>query len=82
MANATRNERIQRMEKTLSGIAGRAVELTIRGEKAFTFSYAGRPGEAQAKLYKFFQSWADGSVNLECEYDEEFQETFIFLEIS
>lgn len=36
--------------KQISAVAGRAVELTIRGERNFTFSFEGRDDTASAKL--------------------------------
>lgn len=40
----------QEMERKLSAIAGRAVEITIRGERNFTFYFEGVDMEAANRL--------------------------------
>ncbi|AKI28834.1 hypothetical protein PM404_gp45 [Stenotrophomonas phage vB_SmaS-DLP_1] len=62
-----KNAEIAAMETKMSKVAGAAVELTIRAERAFTFSFESVNEEAAAKLAKFFE----GQAKVEVEHDEE-----------
>ncbi|MGU9992736.1 hypothetical protein D0839_16285 [Bordetella avium] len=54
---------------TITKIAGRAVELTIRGEKSFTFSFDGRDDSASARLMDFFRSAGKAASDYDAECD-------------
>lgn len=60
----------------VSKIAGRAVELTIRGDRKFTFSFEGRDDSAAAKLVAFFRPEAKTTSD----YDEECDHTCIYVD--
>lgn len=62
-----KNAEIAAMEAKMSKVAGAAFELTIRAERAFTFSFESVNEEAAAKLAKFFE----GQAKVEVEHDEE-----------
>lgn len=67
-------------ENTLSRIAkvaGRAVELTIRGDRNFTFSFDGRDDAAQNRLVSFF---ADAAKRVSSDYDAECDHTCIYVD--
>lgn len=63
-----KNAQVAAMEAKMSQVAGAPVELTIRGDKAFTFSFETMNEEAASKLAKFFESEANVCVehDLEC----------------
>lgn len=48
------NNRKQILEAQLTKIAGVQVEITVRGEKAFTFSWDGQDNGAAEKIKAFF----------------------------
>ena len=62
------NERKQGLEAILQTVAGVAVELTIRAEKAFTISFDGRNDEAVKKIFAYF---AGNVKTIESDYDAE-----------
>ena len=57
-------------------VAGRSMEFTIRGDRNFTFSFEGRDDAAVSKVVEFFAAWA----NVSADYDEECDQTCIFIE--
>ncbi|RIQ79060.1 hypothetical protein D0837_17260 [Bordetella avium] len=62
---------------TITKIAGRAVELTIRGEKSFTFSFDGRDDSASARLMDFFRS---ATAKVTSDYDAECDHTCVYVD--
>jgi len=58
---------------TIEKIAGRPLELTIRGEKSFTLSFDGVDQSATSRLVEFFQNKCQVEVDAECG-------TFIYIE--
>jgi len=72
-----KNAKIAAMETKMSKVAGAAVELTIRAERAFTFSFESINKEAATKLAKFFEG--QGQAKVEVEHDEECG-SFVYLE--
>lgn len=50
------------LEQTLSTIAGRAIELTIRGERQFTASFEAFDAAASDRIVKFFGKLATCNV--------------------
>lgn len=69
------NAEIAATEAEMSEVAGAAVELTIRSERACTFSFESVNEEAAAKLAKFFE----GQAKVEVEHDEECG-SFVYVE--
>ena len=67
---------LNKMTAKISDVAGREIEITVRGLRAFTFSFDGRDDVASAKLAAFFASEA----KVVCEYDEECDQTCIFID--
>ena len=55
------------LEAKISQVAGVAVELTIRGDRAFTFSTEERSDEAAQRIAEFFA----GEAVVEIEHDDE-----------
>ena len=58
---------------SIQQIAGRAVELTIRGPKSFTLSYDSIDREATRRIVEFFGNACEVSEDEECG-------TFIYIE--
>jgi len=66
-------ERKANLENQLSALAGVPVEITIRGERQFTFSFETVDANATAAIVKFF----DNQARMTIETDEECG-TFIY----
>lgn len=64
------------LERTLSIIAGIAIEVTVL-KKSATFSFDGRNDEAVSKIKNFFA----GKKELEVDYDEECDFTCIYMNL-
>lgn len=62
--------------QAINKIAGREVEITIRGDRAFTFSFDGIDKKATAAIVQFF----NGQAKLEICEDAECG-TFIYADI-
>lgn len=60
---------ITNLEKTLSGVAGVEITITIRGHKQFTYSFDGDNAEAAEKLKAYFKD--NGTFHEDSGYDEE-----------
>lgn len=60
----------------IAKVAGRNVELTVRGERAFTLSYDGRDDAAAARLVGFFESVAA----CRADYDEDCDHTCVYVD--
>lgn len=64
--------------ETLNNVTGHKLEFFNRGLGQFTFSFIGKDDAAFDKLKSFF----DGQCKkLEADYDEELDETFIYLDV-
>jgi hypothetical protein len=58
--------RLQNLESNLSTLAGVKVQITIRGERAFTYSFEGQNPMAEKAIRKYFKkigSFTDGNGN-------------------
>lgn len=55
------------LEAKISQVAGEPVELTIRGDRAFTFSMEARNDAAAQRIAEFFA----GQAKVEIEHDDE-----------
>ena len=64
------------LERTLSVIAGLAIEVTVL-KKSATFSFYGRNDNAVSKIKNFFA----GKKELEVDYDEECDFTCIYMNL-
>ena len=62
--------------QAINTVAGREVEVTIRGDRSFTFSFEAIDKQATRKICDFFK----GQAKIEVEEDEECG-TFIYCEI-
>lgn len=66
--------RKQELEAKLSKVAGTEIEITVRGEREFTFSFEGKCEAAVAAVRQFF----GGMSHLTESYDEECDFTCIY----
>lgn len=66
---------LKTMTDKISKIAGRQVEITIRGPKEFTFSFEGKDEQAAQNLADFFE----GQATVKVEYDAEIDMTCVFI---
>ena len=66
------------LEKQISKVAETEVEITIRGEKSFTFSYEGENQKAENGIKAFFKNAVNSLI---CDYDEECDYTCIYVEV-
>ena len=69
------NEGETKME-SINKVAGREVEVTIRGERSFTFSFDNIDKDATRKICEFF----NGQAKIEVQEDEECG-TFIYCDV-
>lgn len=67
---------IKILEVQLSRVAGVSVEITIRGERKFTYSFEGNHEAAVSALKKYFAG--QGSFSEESGYDEECDHTCLY----
>lgn len=73
MNNAAINNRIKRLESVLSSVAGKAIEITIRGEKEFTIGFEGTCEAAERRIKMYFKgqvTWTNktAAYDVECDY--------------
>jgi hypothetical protein len=61
------------IENTLSIVAGFSVEVTVRGERKFTFSFEGRNDLAVERIKKYFKG-----QSIRVDYDEECDYTCLY----
>jgi hypothetical protein len=64
------------IKNTLSSIAGIEIEITIRGEEKFTYSFDGDNPEAVQKIKDFFKG--QGVFHDDSGYDEECDHTCLY----
>lgn len=65
------------LESQLTQIAGLPIEVTVRGDRAFTFSFEGQCEAAVAAVVKFFGSFAKMAAS----YDHECDFTCIYADV-
>jgi hypothetical protein len=73
-----KNEKLNKLENQLSKITGENVEITIRGEKSFTFSFETKNETAANKIIRFFKSACKSIIS---NYDIECDQTCIYMEV-
>lgn len=73
--NLTAAEHKAKLEKELSLVAGRPVEITVRGDRAFTFAFNGICELAVVRIKRFLR------VPVEVEQDDEIG-TFIYADVA
>ena len=66
---------MQVLENKLSQIAGVKIEITIRGEQAFTFSFEGQNVSAENAIKKYFNNSTPDPLS---GYDQECELTVLF----
>lgn len=64
----------QELEANMTKVAGVPVEITIWGERSFTFSFEGKNETAARRIQKYF-----ATVSLEYDYDEECDLTCLYM---
>ena len=67
---------IKILEIQLSRLAGVPVEITIRGERKFTYSFEGNNEKAVSELKKYFSN--QGCFSDDSGYDEECDQTCLY----
>lgn len=67
----------QELEYNMTKVAGVPVEITIRGEKSFTFSFEGKNEVAAKKIQEYFNPVA----SLDYDYDAECDLTCLYMNI-
>lgn len=67
------------LELLLSNKAGVPVEITVRGDKSFTFSFDGRNDSALSKIENFFKS---GGAKTSTLYDAETDYSLVYVELN
>lgn len=72
-----KKQRLARLERHLSTLSGKEVEITIRGLKSFTISFIGESKKASQIITDYFE---DAVKELTYDYDLECDHTAIFLE--
>lgn len=70
--------KLKQLEILLSRLCGQRIEITIRGLRAFTFSFEGSHPEAVDKLRTYFQEFSDSCL---VDYDKECDYTCIYLTV-
>jgi len=68
----------KQMQHTLNILCGQDVEITVRKERDFTLSFEGPENGAMSRLKMFFGRKA----KFDFAYDEELNETFIYMHIN
>lgn len=79
MTNAQINASIKKLESIISTVAGKPIEITIRGLNQFTFSFEGQDNSAFEKLKNYF---GKNMTNAKNNYDVECDYTCIFCDLS
>jgi hypothetical protein len=75
-----KDERLSKLEKAIEeAIAGVTLEITVRGEKKFTFSFDGQNQKAVEKLEKAFKGL---TTEWESDYDAECDQTAIWFTVN
>lgn len=72
-----KNAKINAVKEFISQYAGIMVDMSIRGERSFTFHFEGENQNAMVKIAKYFIS---GNAQVEYLYDAEIDSTMIFVE--
>ena len=70
--------KLKSLEIILSRVCGRKVEITIRGLRAFTFSFEGNHPEAVDKIRDYFKEFSDSCL---VDYDRERDYTCVYITI-
>jgi hypothetical protein len=79
MTKTTVAMRKRTLQEILSDVAGVAVEVTVRGLKAFTFSFDGEDKDAAYKIASYF--FGTDSTFEDADYDAECNQTCIYMTI-
>ena len=66
----------QELENNMTQVAGVPVEITVRGQRSFTFSFEGKNEMAAKKIRQYF-----APVRLEYDYDEECDLTCLYMNL-
>ena len=77
MKNKLNITRLNRLQNFLSVISRKAIEITIRGEKQFTFSFEGENTNSLNNLVNYFS----GHGKIESGYDKECDMSFVYLNL-
>lgn len=64
------------LKQTLSKVTGKEIDITIRGNNKFTFSFEGKNKQSECKLIQFFGDKIE--ITEDSGYDEETDMTYIY----
>ena len=64
------------LKQTLSKVTGKEIDITIRGNNKFTFSFEGKNKQSEYKLIQFFGDKIE--ITEDSGYDEETDMTYIY----
>lgn len=64
------------LKQTLAKVAGKEIDITIRGNNKFTFSFEGENKQSEYKITKFFGDKIE--ITEDSGYDEETDMTYIY----
>lgn len=78
MKKTTPKDRLIKLQNMLSKFAGVNIEVTIRGERSFTFSFEGQNETALQKIVSYLKKGSDRITYL---YDSESDLSAIYLEV-
>ncbi|AOJ86701.1 hypothetical protein WS87_08465 [Burkholderia sp. MSMB0856] len=76
ITTSTAATQLTALEAQLNAIAGRPLELTIRGARAFTFSFDEYDPAAGARVARFFSPMAVATVEADAECG-----TFVYVDV-
>ena len=69
--------RIEKIVEAVSNVAGRQVELTVRGLREFTFSFEGIDLQAEKRIIGYFGNLAECNVSRIDDETDKFTSVFV-----
>ncbi|QIG63323.1 hypothetical protein DAC16_90 [Bacteroides phage DAC16] len=69
-------DKLNILKQTLSKVVNKEIDITIRGNNKFTFSFEGESKQSECKLIQFFGDKIE--ITEDSGYDEETDMTYIY----
>lgn len=69
-------DKLDILKQSLSKVANREIDITIRGKNQFTFSFEGKSKQSEYKITRFFGNKIE--ITEDSGYDEETDMTYIY----
>lgn len=69
-------DKLDILKQSLSKVANREIDITIRGTNQFTFSFEGKSKQSEYKITRFFGNKIE--ITEDSGYDEETDMTYIY----